>query len=314
MFTGLLDTAATSIRHIFLSCKKYLYTECLFILHPQAKAFQQEPSFVSLGVLHWSKIIAASQSSCEVYEGSDNLESHYGHVVCNKCYQFFCRATNGDKAEKYQCKNQNKCDITKEEGKRYNTICQQCRYQKCLAIGMKRKQNNSLNKEATSPSRAESSEELNFVQCSVTAQDLQNSCRQSDITNVPSPSQVAKLQDSQLKEPHPGSFYDPQHQHTREPDHLNGQPSDTPQPHHAPPPQQTNPGIQTNMPLPSVPPPQPHLSHAPIVARHSRISRLWDNLRRILFRNWPAPSHCQHGPTHSNMLCGAYGLYAVNIW
>lgn len=57
---------------------------------------------------------------------------HYGVYSCEGCKGFFKRTVRKDLT--YTCRDNKECLIDKRQRNR----CQYCRYQKCLAMGMKR--------------------------------------------------------------------------------------------------------------------------------------------------------------------------------
>ncbi|KAG8535696.1 hypothetical protein GDO81_027955, partial [Engystomops pustulosus] len=57
---------------------------------------------------------------------------HYGVYSCEGCKGFFKRTVRKDLT--YTCRDNKDCMIDKRQRNR----CQYCRYQKCLAMGMKR--------------------------------------------------------------------------------------------------------------------------------------------------------------------------------
>lgn len=60
------------------------------------------------------------------------LGKHYGVYSCEGCKGFFKRTIRKDLT--YTCRDNKDCQIDKRQRNR----CQYCRYQKCLAMGMKR--------------------------------------------------------------------------------------------------------------------------------------------------------------------------------
>lgn len=60
------------------------------------------------------------------------LGKHYGVYSCEGCKGFFKRTVRKDLT--YTCRDNKDCVIDKRQRNR----CQYCRYQKCLAMGMKR--------------------------------------------------------------------------------------------------------------------------------------------------------------------------------
>lgn len=61
-----------------------------------------------------------------------NAGKHYGVYSCEGCKGFFKRTIRKDLT--YTCRENKECLIDKRQRNR----CQYCRYQKCLAMGMKR--------------------------------------------------------------------------------------------------------------------------------------------------------------------------------
>ena len=59
-------------------------------------------------------------------------QEHYGVYSCEGCKGFFKRTVRKDLT--YTCRDNKDCLIDKRQRNR----CQYCRYQKCLAMGMKR--------------------------------------------------------------------------------------------------------------------------------------------------------------------------------
>lgn len=57
---------------------------------------------------------------------------HYGVYSCEGCKGFFKRTVRKDLT--YTCRDNKDCTVDKRQRNR----CQYCRYQKCLAMGMKR--------------------------------------------------------------------------------------------------------------------------------------------------------------------------------
>ena len=62
----------------------------------------------------------------------DKERIHYGGISCYPCRQFFRRETNAGVQK--TCRWRGVCVVSHGEKR----ICQACRYQKCLAIGMRR--------------------------------------------------------------------------------------------------------------------------------------------------------------------------------
>ncbi|XP_019467234.2 retinoic acid receptor RXR-alpha-A-like [Meleagris gallopavo] len=62
----------------------------------------------------------------------DDLRKHYGVYSCEGCKGFFKRTIRKDLS--YSCRDNRDCVVDKRQRNR----CQYCRYQKCLASGMRR--------------------------------------------------------------------------------------------------------------------------------------------------------------------------------
>lgn len=60
------------------------------------------------------------------------IGKHYGVYSCEGCKGFFKRTVRKDLS--YTCRDNKDCMVDKRQRNR----CQYCRYQKCLAMGMKR--------------------------------------------------------------------------------------------------------------------------------------------------------------------------------
>lgn len=73
----------------------------------------------------------ASQESCPIC--GDNVSGyHYGLLTCESCKGFFKRSVQNNKH--YTCAEQQSCPMNLTQRKR----CPYCRFQKCLAVGMKK--------------------------------------------------------------------------------------------------------------------------------------------------------------------------------
>ncbi|XP_070837160.1 nuclear receptor subfamily 5, group A, member 5 [Chaetodon trifascialis] len=72
-----------------------------------------------------------SEESCPVC-GDKVSGYHYGLLTCESCKGFFKRSVQNDKH--YTCAEQQSCPMNLSQRKR----CPSCRFQKCLAVGMKR--------------------------------------------------------------------------------------------------------------------------------------------------------------------------------
>ncbi|UJR21430.1 hypothetical protein I4U23_024516 [Adineta vaga] len=94
---------------------------------------------------------AASRYACVIC-GDKASGKHYGVHSCEGCKGFFKRTVRKDLT--YTCRDNRDCIIDKRQRNR----CQYCRYQKCLAVGMKReavqdeRQKSGIGGEGESPS------------------------------------------------------------------------------------------------------------------------------------------------------------------
>lgn len=68
---------------------------------------------------------------CKVCGDVANDHIHYGAIACYSCRAFFRRGVNANAP--YYCSQSKSCPITKHTRKH----CQYCRFQKCMAIGMR---------------------------------------------------------------------------------------------------------------------------------------------------------------------------------
>ncbi|XP_023258083.1 retinoic acid receptor RXR-beta-A-like [Seriola lalandi dorsalis] len=76
--------------------------------------------------------IMLSQKRLCVICGDRSSGKHYGVYSCEGCKGFFKRTVRKDLS--YTCRDNKECLVDKRQRNR----CQYCRYQKCLAMGMKR--------------------------------------------------------------------------------------------------------------------------------------------------------------------------------
>ena len=70
---------------------------------------------------------------CHVCEDQAGKHSYYGAQACNSCRAFFRRAVESEYCFAYFCLKDKQCTIDQKSRKK----CQYCRYQACLAAGMK---------------------------------------------------------------------------------------------------------------------------------------------------------------------------------
>ena len=68
---------------------------------------------------------------CSVCGETNSTGWHFGTITCEACKKFFIRNSESEH-EQFKCVRSNNCVITKST----RTNCPQCRYQKCLQVGM----------------------------------------------------------------------------------------------------------------------------------------------------------------------------------
>uniref|UniRef100_A0A671PM73 Retinoic acid receptor RXR n=1 Tax=Sinocyclocheilus anshuiensis TaxID=1608454 RepID=A0A671PM73_9TELE len=89
------------------------------------------PGLAGLGSYPCSSPGSLSKHFCAIC-GDRSSGKHYGVYSCEGCKGFFKRTIRKDLT--YTCRDSKDCQIDKRQRNR----CQYCRYQKCLAMGMKR--------------------------------------------------------------------------------------------------------------------------------------------------------------------------------
>uniref|UniRef100_A0A671N2S7 Retinoic acid receptor RXR n=1 Tax=Sinocyclocheilus anshuiensis TaxID=1608454 RepID=A0A671N2S7_9TELE len=89
------------------------------------------PGLAGLGSYPCSSPGSLSKHICAIC-GDRSSGKHYGVYSCEGCKGFFKRTIRKDLS--YTCRDSKDCQIDKRQRNR----CQYCRYQKCLAMGMKR--------------------------------------------------------------------------------------------------------------------------------------------------------------------------------
>ncbi|TRY56844.1 hypothetical protein DNTS_004112, partial [Danionella cerebrum] len=89
------------------------------------------PGLAGLGNYHCTSPGSLSKHICAIC-GDRSSGKHYGVYSCEGCKGFFKRTIRKDLT--YTCRDNKDCQIDKRQRNR----CQYCRYQKCLAMGMKR--------------------------------------------------------------------------------------------------------------------------------------------------------------------------------
>eukprot|EP00095_Tigriopus_kingsejongensis_P005545 maker-scaffold131_size323982-snap-gene-1.6 protein:Tk05545 transcript:maker-scaffold131_size323982-snap-gene-1.6-mRNA-1 annotation:"oxysterols receptor lxr-alpha isoform 2" len=71
---------------------------------------------------------------CSVCQGpTESFHLNYGVSSCFSCRAFFRRSVQGEKYQRFQCKDGGHCDITKAGTQK----CKKCRFDQCLKAGMK---------------------------------------------------------------------------------------------------------------------------------------------------------------------------------
>ncbi len=99
----------------------------LFMPSPSNPRKTESSSFVKYAV---------NRANCDACQRPARGYRYYGAVVCNSCRAFFSRATKGDSHLNFTCAQVNlgaPCSIST---KAWN-ICQKCRFDHCIRIGMK---------------------------------------------------------------------------------------------------------------------------------------------------------------------------------
>ncbi|KAG7273240.1 hypothetical protein CRUP_001336 [Coryphaenoides rupestris] len=91
-----------------------------------------KPPFGLRGMSAHSPGIMLSQKRLCAICGDRSSGKHYGVYSCEGCKGFFKRTVRKDLS--YTCRDNKECLVDKRQRNR----CQYCRYQKCLAMGMKR--------------------------------------------------------------------------------------------------------------------------------------------------------------------------------
>lgn len=81
--------------------------------------------------IRWQRTVYVSEQPC-LFFSAPPPGKHYGVYSCEGCKGFFKRTVRKDLT--YTCRDNKDCVIDKRQRNR----CQYCRYQKCLAMGMKR--------------------------------------------------------------------------------------------------------------------------------------------------------------------------------
>uniref|UniRef100_A0A7E4UT45 Nuclear receptor domain-containing protein n=1 Tax=Panagrellus redivivus TaxID=6233 RepID=A0A7E4UT45_PANRE len=71
---------------------------------------------------------------CQVCMSAPSNGLHFGAKVCAACAAFFRRSVSDEK--KYICKRNQRCALKVNDSTGYRKICRECRFKKCLYIGM----------------------------------------------------------------------------------------------------------------------------------------------------------------------------------
>uniref|UniRef100_A0A671LW08 Retinoid x receptor, beta b n=1 Tax=Sinocyclocheilus anshuiensis TaxID=1608454 RepID=A0A671LW08_9TELE len=101
------------------------------ISNSQVSRMFQINSSMSVSGLHGSGPMLSQKRMCAIC-GDRSSGKHYGVYSCEGCKGFFKRTVRKDLS--YTCRDNKECLVDKRQRNR----CQYCRYQKCLAMGMKR--------------------------------------------------------------------------------------------------------------------------------------------------------------------------------
>ncbi len=75
----------------------------------------------------------ATTEKCRICAEPAAKHMHYGAITCFSCKAFFRRAIQNDVAREFICRASNNCEIGVQSRKH----CQKCRFERCLAVGMK---------------------------------------------------------------------------------------------------------------------------------------------------------------------------------
>jgi len=123
--------------------KKMMRQVTYHSIDPGPRQFQFDPAPVPSFVLgvqqnngekkRRSRSNAARVRPCEVCGESAGKHSYYGGEVCPSCRAFFRRSVQAGYSGSYKCDNAGGCKVTMTTRRK----CQYCRYQLCLAAGMK---------------------------------------------------------------------------------------------------------------------------------------------------------------------------------
>uniref|UniRef100_A0A3B3CM93 Retinoic acid receptor RXR n=1 Tax=Oryzias melastigma TaxID=30732 RepID=A0A3B3CM93_ORYME len=101
-------------------------------MHSVSSSEDIKPPFGLRPMQSHSPGIMLSQKRLCVICGDRSSGKHYGVYSCEGCKGFFKRTVRKDLS--YTCRDNKECLVDKRQRNR----CQYCRYQKCLAMGMKR--------------------------------------------------------------------------------------------------------------------------------------------------------------------------------
>lgn len=80
-----------------------------------------------------SNPLISPTEKCKVCGEPAAKHIHYGAVTCFSCRAFFRRSIQNTSTKTYTCRKSGQCDISLKTRKN----CQKCRYDRCLAVGMK---------------------------------------------------------------------------------------------------------------------------------------------------------------------------------
>ncbi|XP_056142858.1 retinoic acid receptor RXR-beta-B isoform X2 [Lampris incognitus] len=126
-------------------------------MQPISSSDDVKPPFGLRPISTHSPGIMLSQKRLCAICGDRSSGKHYGVYSCEGCKGFFKRTVRKDLS--YTCRDNKECLVDKRQRNR----CQYCRYQKCLAMGMKR--------EAVQEERQRNREREGELECSVTVNE-----------------------------------------------------------------------------------------------------------------------------------------------
>uniref|UniRef100_A0ACB8F2I6 Uncharacterized protein n=1 Tax=Sphaerodactylus townsendi TaxID=933632 RepID=A0ACB8F2I6_9SAUR len=138
----ILCTSGLSLSSMRMRCKMALQCQAVMLCSSKLNAMnaisnsedvKPLPNVQGMGAMSYASTRPESLTKhiCAIC-GDRSSGKHYGVYSCGGCKNFFKRAIRKDLI--YTCRDNKNCLIEKCQRNR----CQYCRYQKCLAMGMKR--------------------------------------------------------------------------------------------------------------------------------------------------------------------------------